>query len=112
MITFLLFLLACTQPPETELPEFADHGDENPPVASPLNTEMNYTNVHTKGDALSVSITDRDGHTPTAKALPPGKYDIIANFGEGSAPAGQFTIKENQNITLKCIAMMRRCSPT
>ena len=63
-----------------------------------------------KGDATNVRLVGGGNRYKPGQTVPVGRYDIEADFGGGPSPAGKAFIRADEDLLLKCISMMARCS--
>lgn len=57
-----------------------------------------------------VVFVGEDGTRHPANAVPPGKFEVLANWGDGLVPSGSITVKNNKPPKLLCDPATRTCS--
>jgi hypothetical protein len=57
-----------------------------------------------------VVFVGADGKRYSADAVPPGNYDILANWGSGLVKSGKVTVHEGKAVKLLCDPPTRTCT--
>lgn len=67
------------------------------------------TQVSVAGEAESVLLKDSRGRQHQPGVLPAGRYTILADFGMGSAPAGEVVLSGQPSVTIRCARAFATC---
>ncbi len=80
---------------------------EEDPVPAPPATGL----VRVEGDAVSVELIDGAGRRHLPGSLPPGRYDLEADFADGTTirQPGQITVRAGVSTTLRCSQLAQTC---